>query len=71
MTKNSQIPIPKHRPIQIRLQQSKHVQLHVLYQIPHPPLTIPPRVVNPEVDGPDACVEESSTCVRSGWCRRR
>lgn len=71
LNQNSQIPIPKHRPVQVRFQQPKDIQLHVFHEIPHPPLTIPACIVDSEMDRPNACVQESATRVCGGGRRGR
>ena len=52
--------------MQIGLQQADDVELHVADEVAHAALAVPPRVVDPEVHGPDPRVEQP----RAGMCRR-
>ena len=40
--------------MQIRLQQSHHIELHILYNPQHPLLTVVPLIVDAEMYRPDA-----------------
>jgi hypothetical protein len=57
--------------VQIRLEQTNHVKVHISEQISHAMLAISPCVVNPKVDSPYPCVQDSGARMCRHWGRRR